>query len=201
VAPSTRPARRARRSPAAPYLWRRGGVFQFRRRLPKRLVDLGAPEFLSLSLRTNLLPEAMKRAAALIAAMERAEIEIMSQCAVQELTPEAVALIVREVARQALDDLVRRDAAAGPRSLAEADAARDRIADEIAELRTALRLRDGTPAREATRGAMQRLGMTGHTEVPSVCRARRARRARRGEDGRGRARRGPFARPGDARDP
>lgn len=79
--------------------------------------------------------------------MERAEIEIMSQCAVQELTPEAVALIVREVARQALDDLLRRDDAAGPRSLAEADAARDRIADEIAELRTALRLRDGAPAR------------------------------------------------------
>jgi hypothetical protein len=45
---------------------------------------LGAPDFLSLSLRTNLLPEAMKRAAALIAAMERAEMEIMSQCAVQE---------------------------------------------------------------------------------------------------------------------
>lgn len=160
---STRPAR----SPAAPYLWRRGGVFQFRRRLPKRLVDLGAPEFLSLSLRTHLLPEAMKRAAALIAAMERAEIEIMSPCAVQELTREAVALIVREVARQALDDLVRRDAAAGPRSLVEADAARDRIADEIAELRTALRLRDGTPARDATRGAMQRLGMQAEAEVPA----------------------------------
>ena len=99
--------------------------------------------------------------------MERAEIELMSQCAVQELTPEAVALIVREVARQALDDLVRRDEAAGPRSLAEADAARDRIADEIAELRTALRLRDSTPARDATRGAMQRLGMTGHAAVPA----------------------------------
>jgi hypothetical protein len=110
---SRRPARRAPRSPASPYLWRRGGVFQFRRRLPKRLVDLGAPEFLSLSLRTNLLPEAMKRAAALIAAKERAEIEIMSQCAVQELTPEAVTLIVREVARHALDHLLRRDAAGG----------------------------------------------------------------------------------------
>jgi hypothetical protein len=89
----SRPARRTPRSPAAPYLWRRGGVFQFRRRLPKRLVDLGAPESLPLSLRTRLLPEAMKRAAALIAAMERAEIGIMSQCAVQELTPEAVAPI------------------------------------------------------------------------------------------------------------
>lgn len=73
VASPSRSARRAPRSPAAPYLWRRGGVFQFRRRLPKRPVDLGAPEFLSLSLRTNLLPEAMKRAAALIAATERAE--------------------------------------------------------------------------------------------------------------------------------
>lgn len=77
----------------------------------------------------------------------------MSQCAVQELTPEAVALIVREAARQALDDLVQRNATAGPRSLAEADAARDRIAEEIAELRTALRLRDGTPAREARRSS------------------------------------------------
>jgi hypothetical protein len=61
-----------------------------------------------------------------------------------------MALIMREVARQALEGLVRRDAAAGPRSLAEADVARDRNADEIAPPRTALRLRDGKPAREAT---------------------------------------------------
>jgi hypothetical protein len=73
----------------------------------------------------------MKRAAALIAAMELAEIEIMSQCAVQELTPEAAELIVREVARQALDDLVQRDGAAGPCSLAEGDAARPALSSIV----------------------------------------------------------------------
>jgi hypothetical protein len=40
-----------------PFVWRRGGVYQFRRRLPKKLTELGAPALLCLSLRTEVLPE------------------------------------------------------------------------------------------------------------------------------------------------
>ena len=59
-----------------PFVWRRGRVYQYRRRLPKKLTELGSPALLCLSLRTEVLPEAMKRAAAIIAAVERVEAEV-----------------------------------------------------------------------------------------------------------------------------
>jgi hypothetical protein len=43
------------------HLVRRNGIFHFRRRWPLALRSLGAPEFLSVSLRTHLLGEAVKR--------------------------------------------------------------------------------------------------------------------------------------------
>jgi hypothetical protein len=119
-----------------PFVWRRGRVYQYRRRLPKKLTELGAPTLLCLSLRTEVLPEAMKRAAAIIAAVERVEAEVTSNL-VRMITPAAITLIVREGARAALDEIVQRDAVAGVRTKAEADAARDRIEQEIAALRSA----------------------------------------------------------------
>jgi hypothetical protein len=86
-------------------------AFHFRRRLPKKLTELGAPAFLCLSLRAEVLPEAMKRAAAIIAAVERVEAEVTTNL-VRMITPAAVTLIVREAARAALDEIVRRDAVA-----------------------------------------------------------------------------------------
>ena len=45
-----------------PFVWRRGRVYQYRQRLPKKLTELGSPALLCLSLRTEVLREAMKRA-------------------------------------------------------------------------------------------------------------------------------------------
>lgn len=151
-----------------PYVWSRNGAYQFRRRLPKKLTELGAPTFLCLSLRTEVLPEAMKRAAAIIAAMELVEAEVTSMNLVREVTPEALTLIVREVARAALDEIVRRDAMAGVRSEAEADAARGRVEHEIARLKASSRLRDGQPARDATREAMATLHIPGAGDAPAL---------------------------------
>ena len=167
---SRRPTRR--RPPSAPagpmpFVWRRGGVYQFRRRLPKKLTELGAPALLCLSLRTEVLPEAMKRAAAIIAAVERVEAEVTTNL-VRMITPAAMALIVREAARAALDEIVRRDAVAQVRTEAEADAARAGLEQEIARLRSALRLRDGEPARDATRQAMSALQIPGSGDAPAL---------------------------------
>jgi hypothetical protein len=109
-----------------PFVWRRGRVYQYRRRLPRKLAELGAPALLCLSLRTEVLPEAMKRAAAIIAAVEHVEAEVTSNL-VRMITPAAITLIVREAAGAALDEIVRNDAVAGVRTEAEADAAHDRI--------------------------------------------------------------------------
>ena len=150
-----------------PFVWRRGGVYQFRRRLPKKLTELGAPALLCLSLRTEVLPEAMKRAAAIIAAVERIEAEVTTN-PVRMITPAAMALIVREAARAALDEIVRRDAVAQVRTEAEADAARAGLEQEIARLRSALRLRNGELARDATRQAMSALQIPGNGDAPAL---------------------------------
>ncbi len=76
----------------------------------------------------------MKRAAAIIAAVERVEAEVTTN-PVRMITPAAMALIVRELARAALDEVVRRDAVAQVRTEAEADAARAGLEHEIARLR------------------------------------------------------------------
>ena len=109
----------------------------------------------------------MKRAAAIIAAVERVEAEVTSNL-VRMITPAAITLIVREAARAALDEIVQSDAVAGVRTEAEADAARDRIEQEIAALRSAMRLREGAPAREATRQAMSALQIPGSGDAPAT---------------------------------
>ncbi len=109
----------------------------------------------------------MKRAAAIIAAVERVEAEVTSNL-VRMITPAAITLIVREAARAALDEIVQRDAVAGVRTEAEADAARDRIEQEIGALRSAMRLREGAPAREVTRQAMSALQIPGSGDAPAA---------------------------------
>lgn len=150
-----------------PFVWRRNGVYQFRRRLPKRLTELGAPASLSLSLQTQVLVEAMKRAAAIVAALERVETDVTTNL-VRMITPSAVTLIVREAARAALDEIVQRDAIATKRTVAEADAARAGLEREIERLKTAMRLRDGDVAREATQKAMEALRIPGDGNAPAA---------------------------------
>jgi hypothetical protein len=133
---------------------------------PEKIVEKGAPSFLCLSLRTQVLPEAMKRAAALLAAMERIEQQVMAQSAVVEMDSQTVRLIVNEVVRQALVELVRAETSAAPQSPAEADAASARLADDIQALRQFLRLRDGAPARPAMERAMAALGLAPQEAVP-----------------------------------
>ena len=109
----------------------------------------------------------MKRAAAIVAALERVETEVTTNL-VRMITPSAVTLIVREAARAALDEIVQRDAVATKRTVAEADAARAGAEQEIARLRTAVRLRDGELARQATHAAMEALRIPGEGNAPAA---------------------------------
>ncbi len=72
---------RATCSPAA-FLTLRGGVFHFRRRLPQRLAERTPTKELRRSLGTKSLAEAVKRAGALIAALERFEAFVRSDTVV-----------------------------------------------------------------------------------------------------------------------
>ena len=99
--------------------------------------------------------------------MERVEAEVTTN-PVRMITPVAVTLIVREAARAALDGSSGRDAVAEVRTEADADTARGCLEQEIDRLRTALRLRNGEPAREATRQAMSTLRIPGSGDAPAV---------------------------------
>lgn len=57
------------------HLVRRNGIFQFRRRWPTALTKIGAPAFLSVSLRTDVLSDAVKRSALLLTIIEAGERE------------------------------------------------------------------------------------------------------------------------------
>ncbi|WP_425597700.1 DUF6538 domain-containing protein [Thalassorhabdomicrobium marinisediminis] len=55
------------------HLVRRNHVFYFRRRWPEKPRKYGAPAFLSVSLRTQVLSEAVKRSVDLLSAVEAGE--------------------------------------------------------------------------------------------------------------------------------
>lgn len=73
-----------------PHVRLRGGVFPFRRRFPKNAGELGAQQLPCLPLRTQFIPEALKRAAAFFTTMEVIEAESMSTGPVREITSKAL---------------------------------------------------------------------------------------------------------------
>src|SRR6056297_8902 len=61
------------------HLVRRNGIFYFRRRWPEKIRRFGAPAFLSVSLRTHVLAEAVKRSADLLSAIEAGERDVLNE--------------------------------------------------------------------------------------------------------------------------
>jgi hypothetical protein len=115
-------------------------AFNFRRRWPARLVRLGLPGFLRSSLRTDVLSEAMTRAAALIAAMERVEARLMSECVTRLVQPEEARAIANEIIRAEIARMLTAEADPTPRLAADVDARIAALSAEIAALREGLRL-------------------------------------------------------------
>jgi len=117
------------RSPAA-FLTLRGGVFHFRRRLSKRLAGRTPTNELRRSLGTTSLAEAVKRAGALIAALERFEAFVMSDTVVTPLQSAEAKALIDELYRSEIAAMAAREALGGPRALEAADAERARLQSE-----------------------------------------------------------------------
>ena len=116
-------------------------MFHFRRRVPADLRKRGARALSTISLRSELIFEAARRAEALLAALERAESDLAQRA---ELTGGQIDAILGEVARSALARMLARQ---DDDALCEADAD-ERVAaleKRITELRSAARRRDYGP--------------------------------------------------------
>ena len=147
------------RSPAA-FLTLRGGVFHFRRRLSKRLAGRTPTNELRRSLGTTSLAEAVKRAGALIAALERFEAFVMSDTVVTPLQSAEAKALIDEIYRSEIAAMAARESQGGPRTIEAADAERARLQSEILALREALKRRDASCARPALDAAAASLSMT-----------------------------------------
>ena len=122
----------------APYLIRRGGIYYFRKRLPKVIAEKCGRTFLRLSLRTPLRVQATIRAARLVAAYQHAETRLMTCLNDEGLTPEKIDAILFETLRAEL-----------ARILAEQDRGAAESDDEIDARTAALDARQANLRRRA----------------------------------------------------
>jgi hypothetical protein len=97
-------------------------TFNFRRRWPAALVKIGLPAFLRASLRTDVLHEAMTRAARLIAAMEQVEARLMSECVTRLVQPMEARAIANEIIRAEIARMLKEEVDPTPRLATDVDA-------------------------------------------------------------------------------
>ncbi|WP_368502190.1 DUF6538 domain-containing protein [Salipiger sp. 1_MG-2023] len=90
------------------HLVRRNGIFYFRRRWPKKIRCLGAPAFLSVSLRTHLLAEAVKRSADLLSAVEAGEKHVLEELQDSPVGEARVQAMLKEIVRRAVAGMIAR---------------------------------------------------------------------------------------------
>ena len=83
------------------YLVRRSKTFYFRRRWPKKFCEHGAPAFLSVSLRTQIHSEAVKRSVGLLSAVEVGEKRVIVELQNKTIAEGRVAAMLKEIVRRA----------------------------------------------------------------------------------------------------
>lgn len=90
------------------HIVRRNRVFYFRRRWPQSLREFGAPEFLSVSLRTEILAEAVKRSADLLTQIEAGEQEVTAELAKAPVNEWRTKALIREMVRSSVAAMMAR---------------------------------------------------------------------------------------------
>ena len=143
-----------------PHLTRRGAIYWFIRRLPKRRKPREKGEsdsFLRISLRTDLLPEARLRSARLTALTDYAG--ALLETAGQMMDTTTFSRVLRELARFEIAAADQARAHGPRRSHAEAEAAFAREAAIRETLREAIMLRDHEIARAPLVAVCRRLGV------------------------------------------
>ena len=136
AAPRTR-KRNGGSSPRGIGLLLRGRTFYFRKRISSHLTG-ETNRHLCISLQTHLPSEAMVRAAALLAALDRTEARLMERC---DYSPAELKLLFTEMARRELQRF-QRAIDVLPQDPASIDLRIEAIEGELANLKTARRHRD-----------------------------------------------------------
>ena len=126
------------------HLVRRSRIFHFRRRWPESLRNLGAPEFLSVSLRTDVLSIAAARSCRLRAAVEEGERELKACLADRPVCAETTRSLLREMVRSAVQKMME-DLEAPVASTLDTERL-PAIEADLKEIKLALRQRDWSTA-------------------------------------------------------
>ncbi|MEO9629684.1 MAG: DUF6538 domain-containing protein [Sulfitobacter sp.] len=151
------------------YLVRRNKVFYFRRRWPEKLRQYGAPAFLSVSLRTQILSEAVKRSVDLLSAVEAGEKDVLRELEDNAACDARVQATLKEIVRRAMATMIARQEsdASGESS----EACLRRIDAETCRIRDAQRTRDWKVASGFAGSIAQKNGLDPNTvETPAVAR-------------------------------
>jgi len=151
------------------HLVRRNGIFYFRRRWPEKIRRLGAPEFLSRSLRTHVLAEAVKRSADLLSAIEAGENDVLSELQNSTVCEARVQSMLKEMVRSAIGSMIARQESAAP--IEGADAYLGWLETETDRIRDAQRTRDWSVASAFAGEIARQNGLdTDAIEAPAVAR-------------------------------
>ena len=107
---------------------------------PQQFRLLGASEFLSVSLRTHVLADAVRRSADLLAALENRKSDMVMQVAEAPVEPWRTAILLRKMVRSAVAEMMARlDMPATDHELAKR---LQQISDQLAMVQAAQRARD-----------------------------------------------------------
>jgi hypothetical protein len=93
---------------------RRSGIFQFRRRWPTALTKHGAPAFLSVSLRTDVLSDAVKRSALLLTLIEAGERDMIAVLSDNPVCETRTKALIQDLVRRAVARMLDRQESDAP---------------------------------------------------------------------------------------
>ncbi|WP_420915826.1 DUF6538 domain-containing protein [Oceaniglobus indicus] len=149
------------------HLVRRNSIFHFRRRWPEKLRRRGAPEFLSVSLRTHVFSSAVKRSADLLSALEAGERNVPTELPDTTANADRVRATLQEIVRRAVADMIARQERKAPPVTSDADLRR--IDAQTDRIRDAQRARDWSVASAFAREIAREHGLNPEAvEAPAV---------------------------------
>ncbi|MGV6804162.1 MAG: DUF6538 domain-containing protein [Ruegeria sp.] len=144
---------------------RRGRIFYFRKRLPKKLSNQVPNQFLCLSLRTDLPLDAVKRAAALLTVLEQMEKTHVDALIKNSLNPETAKAVLTEMLRSALEGMLQEQNQDIALSAGEVDQRIEALQEENRRLRRAARNRQWTDVEPLLRAAGDRVALNVPTPI------------------------------------
>ncbi|MGP6086313.1 hypothetical protein [Antarctobacter jejuensis] len=131
-----------------PYLMRRGRFFYFRKRLLRAVSEPGSNLFLCLSLQTDLLLVAVRRASALIAALEERVTRMIRESGTSNFCPEMGKTILQEFLRAEMARLLEFEARISDQTEDSLEARVREREEETRQLHAAARKADWSTVRE-----------------------------------------------------